>query len=212
MTGADDKMDELAARAAAGNAPALKLLLTASRDRLCEDMAGRVPADLRGVLDVDDVVQEAHIEAFRRIAKFEPKGPESFYRWVSAIALSRLRNAIKQQRADKRGGGWRAAEFRTRQVQDSTIALLDKLAGPDRTPSHYAARTEAVRAVQAAMADLPEQYRDALWLVHFEGQPIRAAAASMGRSPRAVHGLCRRGLDLLRERLQSATKFLSFGG
>jgi RNA polymerase sigma factor (sigma-70 family) len=212
MAEADDKTAELAARAVAGNAAALKLLLIESRHRLCEHMAGRVPADLRGVLDVDDVVQEAHVEVFRRIGKFEPKGPESFYRWVSAIALSRLRNAIKWHRAAKRGGGWRAAEFRTRQVQDSTIALLDKLAGRARTPSHYAARAEAVRAVQVAMADLPGHYRDALWLVHIEGRPVHAAAAALGRSERAVHGLCRRGMGLLRQRLQSASKFLSFGG
>ncbi len=212
MAGADNATDELVVKAVAGQATALKLLLIESRDLLCKDIAGRVPADLRGVLDVDDVVQEAHIEVFRRIAKFVPRGPNSFYRWVSAIALSRLRNAIKWQRAAKRGGRWRAAEFRTRQVQDSTIALLDKLAGRDRTPSHYAARTEAVRAVQVAMADLPEQYRDALWLVHIEGRPVRAAAATLGRTERAVHGLCRRGMDLLRERLQSATRFLSFGG
>jgi hypothetical protein len=41
---------------------------------------------------------------------------------------------------------------------------------------------------------------------------VRVAAEVMGRSDRAIHGLCRRGLVLLRNHLGSATRFLSSTG
>ena len=57
------------------------------------------------------------------------------------------------------------------------------------------------RVVEAPLAELPEHYRRAIWLIHIEGCSVRSAAESMGRTDRAIHGLCRRGLGLLQEKL-----------
>ena len=208
----DDREVELVKRAAEGDAVALKLLLTESHRRLCEYISPKIPGDLRRVLDADDIVQDAHVEVFRRIGTFEFRGPDSLFRWVAAIGLSRLRNAIKRHRAAKRGGlHWTANPLSSGQ-QDSTIALLDLLAEPGKTPSRSVARGEAVDAVHAALANLPEGNRQAVWLVHIEGLKIAQAAAEMGRTERAVHGLCRRGLKLMQQRLESASRFLSSSG
>ncbi len=204
-----DKTNDLVRRAVGGDTIALKLLLTESRDRLCEHLSRLVPGDLRPVLEVEDVVQEALFEVFRRIETFEVRGPGSFYRWVAAIGLNRLRDSMRRARAGKRGGGKRAAATVRRSVEDSSIVLLDTLAGPGRTPSRVVARAEAVDAVQAALQQIPEHYRRAIWLVHIESRPVREAAVTMGRTERAIHGLCRRGLKLLEGELQSSTRFLS---
>lgn len=200
----------LVRRAAGGDGVALKLLLVGSNPRLNEHISRRIPADLWGAIGVEDIVQEAHMEVFTRIGAFDPQGPDAFYRWLATLALSRLRNAIKRARAFKRGGGRRGA--RTRNIQDSALGLLDTLAGPGRTPSRTAARTEAIEAVQAALAELPKDQRRAVWLVHIEERSVREAAAVMGRSKRAVSGLCRRGLEMLRKRLDRATGWLSSVG
>jgi RNA polymerase sigma-70 factor (ECF subfamily) len=212
MIEADEANFAMVQRAVRGDAMALKLLLTKSRTRLRDQMAGRVPRDLRSVLDVDDIVQETHVEIFRRIDGFKPQNNGSFDRWVTTIALSRLRNAIKRYRAAKRGGRHRATSLVSRNMEDSALALLDNLADPGRTPSRCVARTEAVEAVQNALAELPDHYRRAVWLVHIEGQPVKNVAIDMGKSERAIHGLCRRGLHLLRDRLGSATRFLTSSG
>lgn len=164
------------------------------------------------MLAAEDVVQQAHIEVFRRIAGFEWRGPDSFYRWLATIALSRLRNAIRHQTSIKRGGGWTPVGPFAGNFEESAVELLDLLAGPDETPSRCVARSEAALAVRSALAELPEDNRRALWLVHFEGCSAKAAAAQMGRTERAVHGLCHRGLKLLRSHLRSATRFLSSAG
>jgi len=200
---------ELVRLAATGDSVALKLLLTQSRDELCQRMARRVPADLRGVVDIEDVIQETHIRVFRGIGAFNSRDLHSFHRWIMAIALNQLRNVIKHHRAQKRGGQHLIISARPAYIEDSTLALLDTLAGPGRTPSKWVARKEAIEAVQVALAELPEHYRAALWLVYIESLSIKAAAADMGQSERSVHGLCRRGLDLLRQRLQSTTTFLN---
>jgi RNA polymerase sigma factor (sigma-70 family) len=175
-------------------------------------MFGRVPSDLRSVVDVDDIVQDTHIEIFRRIEGFKPRHAGSFDRWVTVIGLTRLRNAIKRHRAAKRGGQHWTVSPVSRRTQDSMIALLDTLADPGRTPSRFVARAEAVEAVHGALADLPDHYRRAVWLVHIEGRPVRSVAVEMGKTERAIHGLCRRGLSLLRDRLGSATRFLTSSG
>ena len=74
---------ELSQRAATGDAVALKLLLTESRRRLCDHISRRIPARLRSAVDVEDIVQEVHIEVFRRITSFQSHGPNAFYRWLA---------------------------------------------------------------------------------------------------------------------------------
>jgi RNA polymerase sigma factor (sigma-70 family) len=140
---------------------------------------------------------------------FVPRGSGSFERWVTAIAVRQLRGAVRRQRTAKRGGG-RATVNQLRSVEDSAVALLDMLCGPDHTPSRCIAKKEAVGAVQTAMMELPEHYRQAVWLVHIEGRQVRDVAAQMGRTHRAVNGLCRRGLKLLKAQLESASRFLSW--
>lgn len=94
-------------------------------------------------------------------------------------------------------------------MDDSTIALLDMLAGPGRTPSRSVARIEAIDAVQSALSAIPDNYRQAIGLVHLEGRPIREVAEIIGCTERAVQGLCRRGLKQMEAHLRSASRFYS---
>jgi len=82
------------------------------------------------------------------------------------------------------------------------------VAGTQTTPSRVMARGEAVQALHAALHLLPEHYREAIWLVHIEGTPVKEAAAKLQRSERAIHGLCRRGLKLLQAELKSLTRYI----
>lgn len=92
------------------------------------------------------------------------------------------------------------------------MALFHNLAGPTKTPSRLVARSEAIVAVNHALANLPKHYHEAIQLVHIEGRSARDAGERMGRTERAIHGLCRRGLKLLEKELQSASRFLSSTG
>lgn len=199
---------ELVQKAVAGDAVAVTVLLTHGRRGLRAFLANRVPRTIHAVVDVDDIIQEAHIEVYRHVRSFEPRGPGSFHRWVAAIALRRLRNAVRAQQALKRGGQAPPVARATRR-EESLHAFLELLAGPGDTPSRTAARSEAVDALEVAIAGLPRHYREAVRLVYLEGHPVADAASIMGRSPRAIHNLCHKAKAKLRSSLGSSSRFLS---
>lgn len=203
---------DLIRRAGAGDLAALTVLLKQSRRRLKDLISRKIPGDLQGTTDAEDIVQETHVEVFRIVSTFEPRGPYSFYAWLARIAVRKLNDALKRQRAEKRGGGRAMTAMPARNIEDSYVGLLDLAAAPGRTPSGCVAVGEAVRAVQTALATLPQHYQQAMGMVYIQGCSVAAAATAMGRTERAIHGLCRRGLLLLRERLISGSRFLSSSG
>lgn len=198
-------------RAIAGDQVALTLLLTTHRRSIRDYVASRIPANLRGALDADDLVQDAYAEVFRHIADFEPRGEDSFGRWVRTIALRKLRDAVKMRRADKHGGQNVQVHALPAGVGESVVMLLDLMAGDEKSPSRCAAGAEAAAAVRAALDLLPDDYREAVSLVYLQGLPVKDAAASMSRTERAVHNLCHKAKSRLRELLGTQSRFLSHG-
>ena len=203
---------DLVQRARGGDDLALTMLLTDSRRRICSYLAGKIPADLRSTIDPDDVVQDAHVEVYNNIHRLDSNAPEAFDRWVKTISIRKLRDRLRRRRAAKRGGGKYEAKENRVQVEDSMIGLLDLVAVSTRTPSRSVARAEAIEAVQAALDELPEHYRQAIWMTHIAGVPVAETARRMGRTERAIHGLNRRGMKILGDLLGSSTKFLSSSG
>jgi len=210
MNPADSASDALA-RAIAGDQVALTLLLTTHRRSVLEYISGRIPSNLRGSLDADDVVQNAYSEVFRHMGDFEPSGPDSFGRWVRTIALRKLRDAVKMRRAEKHGGENVQVHAMPAGLGDSAVMLLDLMAGDEKSPSRCAAGNEAVAAVRAALDALPEDYRQAVSLVYLQGLAVKDAAAMMNRTERAIHNLCHKAKAYLRELLGTQSRFLSRG-
>lgn len=195
--------ERLVVLAVSGDSIALKTLLLLVDPVLRGWLLRRIPPFLTRVLDPEDIIQETYVDVFRRIGSFEHRGSGSFPRWVAAIAGNRLRNGLRRMRANKRGGG-RESPSRPANIDDSTVALFDLLAGPDKTPSRVLARVEVLQAMKDGLATLPDRYRDALQCVYLEGWTAAEAASRLGCTERAVHGLCRRGLRLLESRMQVA--------
>ena len=203
---------ELVSRAVRGDRVALTTLLTQSRHALVRYVAERLPADVRGAVDTDDIVQQTHVDVFGKFSQFHDRGAGSFARWTATIALRRLRDAIRRQRALKRGGGVVHVPSGAAALEDSLIALLDWVEAPGHSPSRSIARREAMAAVQTALDELPPDYREALWKVNVEGIGVAAAAQAMGRSERAVHNLCYKARNRLRELLGARDRYLSSRG
>lgn len=191
--------------AIAGDESALVVILTETRQRLLCDVAIRTSSMYQAVISPDDVVQETHADVFRQIGDFEYRGEGSFYRWIATIAFRRLADAIRRQRAARRrgqhisklpGGGG-----------ESSVQILDLLSGSVSTPSSIVGRDEVQRMLDSALVKLPDDYRHAVQALYVEGKPVRQIAEELGRTERAIHGLCRRGL----KRLQRVIKCDSSG-
>lgn len=199
---------ETVIRAIKGDSIALKILLTGVHHQLKQRLGRKIPANLQSLIEPEDVLQEVHVEVFRRISQFKPQGEAAFERWVATIAITRLRNLIKKYRAIKRGGD-KVAVDPNGKLFESSAALFDRLSGDVRSPSRNVARREAVLAMQVAMTGMPDHYRQAIQLVHLEGKSAKEAAERMDKTERAVHGLLRRGMSLLQQRLGNASMYLS---
>ena len=208
---ADESANEdkdLAALAVAGDEAALSKLLFRHHERLIGEIGSKLPSDLQAGVSAEDIVQEAYVVAFQRIASFNPQDHERFYPWLSAIARNRLMDAVKAQRAAKRGGG-RVAITDEHAGDEEMVGLLEILAVHSRTPSRSAASHEAAQAIQQALGNLPEEYRDALRFRYLDALPVAQIASRMNRSEGAVHMLCHRGLQALRLSLGDTSKFLT---
>ncbi len=209
---ADDVHQELVERAAAGDPVALKVLLTRSRLGIYEFIAGRIPRNGRPPIDAEDIVQATHVSVFQNITALRSTHPASFDRWIKTIALGHLRNTVKLHRRAKRGGSLQPHGEAKGTWEESTFALFNTLAAAGRTPSRSFVRREAITAMEAALNELPLHYQHAVRLTHLEGLSVKEAAQIMGRTERAIHGLCRRALMQLEEQLAVSTGSLSATG
>lgn len=168
----------------------------------------KIRPNLRGVIAVEDVLQEIWISAFRGLPGFQPTGPNALDRWLTRLTQRILINTIKAAQARKRGGGRVILRARADRVS-SMLDLFARVASPCRTPSSEAAASEAVHAVQIALASLPDARRRAIWLHYIEGKQRDEIAKAMNRTKPAVSSLLTNGLRQLRESMGSAAKFLS---
>ena len=200
---------DVLARAIAGDRSALERLLLTHYERLHARIRRRLPAAVQGILAPEDILQQAFVSVFQGISSFEPRGPHSFFRWVSGISENRLQDAIRAHRAAKRGGGRSPLQRARADNGGSEVCLLALLAGPERTPSRTAARREAAGAVHVAMAALKDDYREAIRLRYIDGLSVREIAQAMKRSESSVHHLCSRALSELRVVMGRSSQYLT---
>jgi RNA polymerase sigma-70 factor (subfamily 1) len=204
----DPAINRLLTRAKQGDRVAMGRLLMVYDRRLRRRLARRISADLQRVLSVEDVLQETYGDAYRHVRRFESRGPQAFYNWLAAIAERKLIDAVKGLRARKRAPAPGARRIGI-DLSTSFLGLARLVDEKGKTPSKVIAREEAVRAMQVGLAALPESCRQAVWLRHIEGKDVSEIAAALGRTERAVHQLCYRGLQRLREQMGSRSKYLS---
>src|SRR5262245_33591592 len=84
--------------AAAGDGQALDQLFARCEGRLRRLIVLKGPRHA----DVDDLVQEAYLEATKQFADYTYQGPDSFFRWLATVALNRLANLQRMAQAQKR--------------------------------------------------------------------------------------------------------------
>lgn len=207
------ELTELVEQAGRGEPLALDRLLIRLHPRLAARVERRLPPDIRAVSGPDDILQDVYSDAFRNIGQFSvPDGQdagESFFRWLATIADHRVVDAVRSQRAAKRGGNRPPAGSGGSPVQSSIAPLVEFLAGGGQTPSHDARGHELEDAIHAALSGLYPAYREALELRYLLGLSPAQVAARMGRTEEAVHKLCGRAIGALREAIGDPGRFTS---
>jgi RNA polymerase sigma-70 factor (ECF subfamily) len=192
-----DESGGLLRRALDGDAAAFDDLFGRHRPALRRAVARRLGPALRHRLDPSDVVQEAQVEALRRLDEFAGRRPMPFRSWLLRTALQRVGKLRRHASAARRD----QARERPLEAPDDSAARSHAqppraAAGP--TPRPPAAARDAASRLHAMLARLPEPDRAILAMRTFEGLSYEEAAARLGIEPAAARK--RYGRALLRLR------------
>ncbi len=200
---------ELIDKARSGDRESLELLLVEHVNPLRTHLLRGLPARVKGVISVEDVVQEALTQAFRKIERLRGDTPRAFAAWLYAIGDMTLIDMVRKETAQARGGKFRRLVSAASSESGSLAHLLDQLAGDGATGSRIAARKEGVGALQVAIAGLPNDQRLALQLHLLQGMSLQQTAEEMDRTVASVRSLIHRAKDSLAMAMGRASQWLS---
>jgi RNA polymerase sigma-70 factor (ECF subfamily) len=154
-------------------------------------------ADLRGKLDPSGVVQQTLLEAHAAAGLLARLDSQRRLAWLRTALARNLADEAKRLRAGKRD----ARRERPIDVDASASRLEAWLAAEQSSPSQHADRGEQLLRLADALTTLPPAQREAVERHYLLGEPVAAVAAAMGKTPAALAGLLKRGLQQLREAL-----------
>ncbi len=135
--------------------------------------------------DAEDITQQAFVEAAHSFATF--KGESELSTWLYGIAMNLVRNYLSR------------SPHRRYTFEDEESLSNTSSDRPD--PSQQLAHTQSVRALQAALDDLPREMRDVLLLVAYEELSYEEAALMMSIPVGTVRSRVSRARAMLRKRL-----------
>jgi len=126
---------------------------------------------LRDQSDIEDVMQEAFIKAYRALPQF--RGESAFYTWLYRIAINTARNWMSSQSR-------RPSSPNHNQSEDGeTFDEIDNLTD-NNTPESILASQEIATTVNETIQELPEELRTAIVLREIEGLSYEEISQAMG--------------------------------
>lgn len=165
-SGGKDPTDrELVRRVQRGDRTAFDLLFRRYRHRI-QSLVARF---VRSPEDVEDVVQESFIKAYRALPRF--RGDSAFYTWLYRIAVNTAKNFnVSAARRPP------TVEI---DADESDGAPLGRQMHDGANPESLLRRDELARAIARALSNLPEDLRVAVTLREFDGLTYQQIAVVM---------------------------------
>ena len=156
-------------RALRDDPEALAELFTRHRDRLWRMVDVRLDRRLHGRVDPDDVLQEAYLDASRRIDHFRRDDGPSFFIWLRLIVGQTLVDVHRRHLGAKaRAAGREVALHGAGAGDDTSASLAGGLMAQLTPPSRAAMRAEAASRLETALLGMEPIDREVLLLRHFE--------------------------------------------
>jgi RNA polymerase sigma-70 factor (ECF subfamily) len=164
LTVSEETSLSLLAHAQQGDAVAMEALLRRYLPRLQRWASGRIPRAWRGLIDTDDVVQDALMNTFRRLDRFTPRHDGALMAYLRKAVANRIRSELRRKKP----------------ATDDSVDL-DAIESNLPSPLEAMAGQDAFARYERALAQLDEDGRVAI-IGRFEmGYSYDALARSMDR-------------------------------
>ena len=202
----DAEVAALVARLKTGDHAALAELFDKHRDKLRRMVQLRLDSRLAGRVSASDVLQEAYIDALKRVEHYFEKPDQPFFGWLRLVVGQRLADVHREHLAQKRNASREIPIHRGAPGADSAcIAAI--LLGNLTSPSHAATRNEAPARLEAALEQMDPVDREVLALRHFEELSNTETASLLGIQPAAASKRYVRALARLKQILETLPGF-----
>jgi RNA polymerase sigma-70 factor (ECF subfamily) len=191
---------DLSCRVRGGDHAALATMFDRHRGRLGKMVRLRLDCRLQGRIDPADVLQEAFVDASRRLAEYaaaDSKMP--LFLWLRFLTGQRLQLLHRQHFGPTRNPAREVSLFAEALPQADSMSLAQQLLGRLTTPSQAAIRVEMQLKVQDALNAMDPVDREVLALRHFEELTNKETAAVLGLLQAAASNRYVRALGRLKE-------------
>ena len=179
---------ELVRRAASGDLGAFETLVT----RHQRSVYGIVSRMVRVRDEVDDVVQDVFLLAFRSLGKF--RGDAMFSTWLHSIAVNTTLKHLKRSRK------WAAPS-----LDDPEMGLADNLPASTPDPGDQAEANVRHEMIRMEVDRLPDKHKAVLVLYYFEEYSCEEIARVLGCSVGTVWSRLHYACKKLRGKLEWMT-------
>lgn len=202
----DPEVAVLVARLRAGDQAALAVLFNRHRDKLRRMVQLRLDHRLAGRVSASDVLQEAYIDALKRIDHYFEKPNQPFFGWLRLVVGQRLADVHREHLAQKRNAAQDVSIQGGPPGADSAC-MAAFLVGHLTSPSHAASRNEAYARLEEALNQMDPLDREVLALRHFEELSNTETATLLGIQPPAASKRYVRALARLKQILETLPGF-----
>jgi len=204
MPPAEADTDVLLERAGDGDQVAVDALLVRHRPRLRAMVKLRLDCRVAARIDPSDVVQEALLEAYRRLPEFLRERPIPFYPWLRQLAWDKLVRLHQRHIHSQKRSVDREATIDPVLTDDSVAALASKLWKSSTGPHSRIVKAELRDRLQTALGQLSETDRELLILRYIEQLSIQEIMAVLSLRESAVNLRLLRALQRMRKHFGSS--------
>ena len=162
---------------------------TLHRERLWRTVHTRMDPRLYGRVDPDDVLQEAYLDAMKRVKHFAEELSFSPFVWLRLIVGQTLINVHRRHiGAKKRDASVERSvnQGLNFQINATSKAMAIQLAANHTSPSQAAMNNELVETLATALETMSEIDREILTLRHFEDMSNSEVAQLLGIEQKAA--------------------------
>lgn len=189
-------------RAVSGEPGARAALFERHAEKLRCYVAYRLGRALARRVEVEDVVQETFLRAWRDVEKASFSGEGAFAGWLARLARNVIADAARAARGEARHGPPRRLAREAWSSAGSSSGGVDP-ADAGAGPVTRARQGELRGRLRAAFEGLSPRHQRVIALRQFEQRSAREAAAHLGCDHLAVHALFRRALAAWAQALEA---------